>query len=145
MANILPESPTCWGGVLSGGRLPDHLRRRGDETMNRRSLRSTVLAVVVAGLLLVAVAASAEWLATGTGEGNGAAGTWPTTTTAPPGPEVCDGVDNDHNGEVDDGLAYCFGGVPAPNTDGAVCLAGFLDEDGDAVNGCEVTETTDAP
>jgi hypothetical protein len=57
------------------------------------------------------------------------------------GTEVCDGVDNDGDGVVDDGLRYCINGNPAPNTNGSVCDAGFLDLDGDAANGCEVQWT----
>lgn len=54
-------------------------------------------------------------------------------------PEVCDGVDNDLDGSVDEDLPYCFNGVPAPNTDGASCEPGFIDLDGDPLNGCEVS------
>jgi hypothetical protein len=58
----------------------------------------------------------------------------------PPGDpieEVCDGTDTSGNGLIDDGLPYCFNGVPAPNTDGAVCLDGYYDMDGIAETGCE--------
>jgi hypothetical protein len=58
---------------------------------------------------------------------------------------MCDGVDNDLNGDVDDGLGYCFGGDSAPNMDGATCLAGFFDVDVDAVNGCAATEPSASP
>lgn len=106
--------------------------------MTRRTL--LLLLIPAALVVLVAGVAWAEWVTTGSGSGSGVAGTWATTTTAPPGPEVCDGVDNDHNGEVDDGLGYCFDGTPAPNTDGEACLDGFADLDGDPFNGCEETE-----
>ena len=52
-------------------------------------------------------------------------------------PEVCDGIDNDGNSLFDDGLAYCFIGMPAANTDGATCLGDWIDLDGLAINGCE--------
>ena len=64
--------------------------------------RRPLLVVVVAALLVVVSVgvASAEWLSTGSGDGNATAGTWDTTVA--PSPEVCDGVDNDLNGVVDD-------------------------------------------
>ena len=52
-------------------------------------------------------------------------------------PESCNGVDDDLDGGVDEGLFYCVGGAPAPNTDGAACLQGWGDADGVAANGCE--------
>jgi hypothetical protein len=56
----------------------------------------------------------------------------------PPDPEVCDGVDNDGDGQADEGLFYCVNGSPAANTNGEnSCLPGFSDEDGLAFNGCE--------
>lgn len=68
-------------------------------------------------------------------------GTATTSTTQPPfSIEVCDGVDNDGNGSVDEGLGYCFNGAPAPNTDGASCDAGFIDLDGDPATGCEAQQ-----
>jgi hypothetical protein len=53
------------------------------------------------------------------------------------GQEVCDGIDNDFNGQVDEGMNYCIGGVSAPNTDGFVCDVGWFDHNNDPVDGCE--------
>ncbi len=71
--------------------------------------------------------------------------------------EVCDGIDNDCNGEADDGVVLPEG---CPALDGAVataceagecvyqCLEGFFDTDGDlnaeGSNGCECAPTDDA-
>ena len=56
-----------------------------------------------------------------------------------PGPEVCNGFDDNLDGTVDDPTwRYCSGGVPASNTDGMnACNAGSLDLNGTAVDGCE--------
>jgi len=52
--------------------------------------------------------------------------------------EVCDGLDNDLDGQPDNGLRYCINGQPAPNTDGqSTCNAGYVDSNGDASDGCE--------
>jgi len=51
--------------------------------------------------------------------------------------EICDGIDNNGDGQIDDDLYYCSGGAPAPNTDGSACLVGFLDNNGDPIDGCE--------
>jgi len=67
----------------------------------------------------------------------GTVSTTTTTTESPIGPETCDGVDNDNNGQIDDGLGFCFNGSPADHTDGDSCDPGFLDLDGVAANGCE--------
>jgi len=53
--------------------------------------------------------------------------------------ETCNGVDDDQDGQTDEGLAYCFNGTPAPHTNGATCSPGFEDQDGDPVNGCETS------
>lgn len=58
----------------------------------------------------------------------------------PPSPEICDGIDNDQDGEKDENLAYCVAGSPAPNTDGAVCDAGYIDLNGDPADGCETVD-----
>jgi hypothetical protein len=56
----------------------------------------------------------------------------------PVSPEVCNGIDDDLDGEVDEGMVYCINGQAAPNTDGEnSCLPGFYDYDEDATNGCE--------
>ena len=63
--------------------------------------RFTLPLVAAAALVVLSVgAASAEWLASGAGAGSAAADTW--VTTLAPSPEVCDSVDNDRNGVVDD-------------------------------------------
>jgi Big-like domain-containing protein len=58
-------------------------------------------------------------------------------------PEVCDGVDNDLDGQIDEGLRYCLNGVAAPHTNGADCLPGFQDVDGVVENGCEASIPTE--
>jgi len=77
-----------------------------------------------------------------------------------PTPETCDGVDNDCNGRVDDVLGQTLGDnancggcgiacVARANTIAAcvgggctsICAAGFVDADGDTVNGCECGTT----
>jgi hypothetical protein len=55
----------------------------------------------------------------------------------PGSPETCDGVDNDLDREIDEGLRYCVDGVAAPNTDGSACLPGFEDANSDSADGCE--------
>lgn len=60
-----------------------------------------------------------------------------------PSPEVCDGKDNDQDGQTDEYLEYCFGGQPAPNTDGAVCAEGFVDLNADPTDGCETADLMD--
>jgi hypothetical protein len=79
----------------------------------RRSGRAAML-----GLAVLAVVTGVAVAARETGDPPAAA---PTSTTA------CEG------------LPYqpCGAAVPAPNTDGTACLAGFDDYDEDAVNGCE--------
>jgi hypothetical protein len=54
--------------------------------------------------------------------------------------EICDGLDNDLDGEVDEELgSYCIRGVVALNTDGdSSCLPEAIDRDGNPENGCEV-------
>jgi len=54
--------------------------------------------------------------------------------------EICDGLDNDIDGEVDEELGeYCIRGVVALNTNGDdACLPEAMDRDGDPSNGCEV-------
>jgi hypothetical protein len=56
-----------------------------------------------------------------------------------PRPEVCNGVDDNLDGTVDDPTwSYCSGGAAAPNTDGKnSCSAGYLDLNGTATDGCE--------
>ena len=55
-----------------------------------------------------------------------------------PTDEVCNGIDDDVDGEVDEDMVYCFDGSAAPNTDGAnSCLAGWEDSNGDPADGCE--------
>ena len=55
-----------------------------------------------------------------------------------PGPEVCNGLDDNLDGTVDDpSWAYCVGGATAPNTDGIVCDEGYLDLNATASDGCE--------
>ncbi len=59
-----------------------------------------------------------------------------------PPTEVCNGIDDDLDREIDEGLFYCLlGGLPAPNTDGAnSCLPGWLDSNADPADGCETLE-----
>jgi len=56
-----------------------------------------------------------------------------------PGAEVCNGIDDNLDGTVDNPTwNYCRGGVPAPNTDGKnSCSSGYLDLNGTAADGCE--------
>jgi hypothetical protein len=55
-----------------------------------------------------------------------------------PTAEVCNGIDDDLDGDTDEGLFYCINGSPAPNTDGEnSCWDTWFDVDGIAVNGCE--------
>ena len=44
----------------------------------------------------------------------------------PPSIEICDCLDNNGDGQIDEDMNYCFDGVPPQNTDGSACLAGFL-------------------
>jgi hypothetical protein len=62
-----------------------------------------------------------------------------TATGMVPGPEVCNGVDDDLDGTVDDpSWRYCINGQPAPNTDGMnACSPGYFDLNGVASDGCE--------
>lgn len=57
-------------------------------------------------------------------------------------PEICNGIDDDFDGQTDEGLPYCIDGLPAPNTDGENCDAGWSDLDGAPTNGCEASSTT---
>ena len=56
-----------------------------------------------------------------------------------PGPEVCNGLDDNLDGAADDPTwRYCSAGVPAPNTDGEnSCAAHHLDLNAVAADGCE--------
>lgn len=58
----------------------------------------------------------------------------------PPSTEICDGIDNDQDGEKDENLTYCVAGLPAPHTDGEVCDAGYIDRNGDPADGCETLD-----
>jgi hypothetical protein len=62
-----------------------------------------------------------------------------TATGVMPVPEVCNGVDDNLDGTIDDPTwRFCVAGTPAPNTDGQnACIGGFSDLDGQAANGCE--------
>src|SRR5882762_1701632 len=55
----------------------------------------------------------------------------------PASAKTCDGIDNNQNGQIDDGLRYCTEGQPAINTVGDACLPGFVDQDGLTIDGCE--------
>ena len=60
-------------------------------------------------------------------------------TGVAPAAEVCNGIDDNFDGTVDDGSwSYCIAGTPAPNTNGKnSCSLGFLDANGAAADGCE--------
>jgi hypothetical protein len=62
-----------------------------------------------------------------------------TATAVVPGPEVCNGVDDNFDGTVDDPTwRYCVAGHAAPNTDGMnSCTGGYSDLDAMVANGCE--------
>ncbi len=61
-----------------------------------------------------------------------------------PTEEVCNGVDDDLDGEIDEEMVYCIDGEAAPHTDGKnSCLVGWDDLDGDPTNGCEEKTTCD--
>lgn len=87
----------------------------------------------------------AEGLATGVAEGGadivatygGVAGTSTLTVGGASTTEVCDGIDNDGDQEIDEGYPYCINGQVAPNTDGVSCLEGYEDANGDPADGCE--------
>ena len=56
-----------------------------------------------------------------------------------PGPEVCNGLDDNLDGTPDDASwVYCLGGAPAPNTDGRnSCSVDYLDLNANVADGCE--------
>lgn len=91
----------------------------------------------------------ADGLATGVAEGGadivatygGVAATGALTVAGASTAEVCDGIDNDGDQEVDEGYPYCVDGQVASNTDGVSCLPGYEDANGDPADGCE-TELT---
>jgi hypothetical protein len=64
----------------------------------------------------------------------------------PPTPETCNAIDDDHDGQVDEGLGFnvpngffaCVGGAES-----LFCNSGFANGDGDVENGCEVNLMTD--
>jgi Bacterial Ig-like domain (group 2) len=90
---------------------------------------------------------SASGLVTGVIDGNativatyeGVAGLSAITVAGGPSAEICDGLDNNLDGQIDEGLQYCLNGVPAPNTDGNSCQVGFVDANGDPADGCEIS------
>ena len=73
-------------------------------------------------------------------------GTCINTPIEQPEQEVCDGVDNDLNGIIDDvppygvpnGTVHCVGGAES-----VVCDSGFANGDGSVANGCETNVMTD--
>jgi hypothetical protein len=74
-------------------------------------------------------------------------GTCTHTPIDPPAAETCNGIDDDHNGQVDDGLLpvdvpngfiACAGGAES-----LFCNDGFANGDGDLESGCEVNLMTD--
>ena len=82
----------------------------------------------------------------GSGERTCVDGSW-TACTVQPSPEVCDGVDNDCNGMVDDG-SLCTGADSyqvCSLGECAVtgCVDGYGDCDGQVANGCEANVDTD--
>lgn len=59
---------------------------------------------------------------------------------------MCDNVDNDCNGSVDDGLvdpAINGAFVCSAGSTSLVCDPGFSDCDGDSLHGCEITTASD--
>jgi hypothetical protein len=102
----------------------------------------TIVSVSESGL----VTALAEGQATIVATYAGVAGVSEVTVVVSGGQEVCDGIDNNGNGQADEGLTYCIGGSPAPNTDGENgCLDGWYDLDSDPTNGCETGQPLACP
>ena len=72
-------------------------------------------------------------------------GTCTHTPINPPTPETCNAIDDDQDGQIDEGLSYdvpngflaCVGG-----SESLSCNSGFADVDGSVLNGCEVNLMT---
>lgn len=120
--------------------------------MMERSMRVAGCALVcVLAATLAASCASSDYstidasASGGDGGGPGPDG-GPAMSDAPPGVEVCDGMDNDGDQFVDEGTAEELCGAPANGTPACrglggcaidACTAGYLDLDGLFSTGCE--------
>ena len=137
MGSVCVDTATYVGSLAGGGTSDGGVGEAGAPMGNKMCVPmgsdSCPCDAVRDGVTRTCEAMSGGMTCGGTETCDGASGTWGMCTAGTPGPEVCDGADNDCNGTPDDGdpETLCAGmGMPANATwdcDQGQCVVGSCD------------------